>query len=170
MKFVDDYEGGMSEVKGPAQKLTDQPEGARLVEALRSYFASQPDVVAAYLFGSQATAKARPESDVDSAVLLPEEDSFARFKRRLRLIDAVSEVCGREADVIVLNDAPPLLQHQVLKEGRLIFERDKAARVEFEVRAGKIYADLKPMYDYHTRDLLQKIKEVGLGGRRRRHR
>ncbi|OGO43250.1 MAG: hypothetical protein A2Z04_08765 [Chloroflexi bacterium RBG_16_57_9] len=146
------------------------PEGDKLVEALRSFFAGQEDVVAAYLFGSHATGKARPQSDVDTAVLLSEDDDLARFYRRLRLIDEVSDVCGREADVIVLNDAPPLLQNEVLKHGRLLFERDRAARVEFEVQAGKIYADLKPMYDFHTQDLFKKIKEVGLGGRRRRRR
>jgi predicted nucleotidyltransferase len=138
--------------------------------ALTEYFARQPDVVAAYLFGSHVSGKARPESDVDTAVLLSEEDGVVRFERRLRMMSEVSEVCGREADVIVLNDAPPILQHQVLRHGRLIFERDRRARVEFEVRAGKVYADLKPMYDFHTCDLLQKIKEVGLGGRRRHHR
>jgi len=62
------------------------------------------------------------------------------------------------------------LQHQVLKHGRLIFERDRAARVEFEVRAGQIYADLKPMYDFFTEVLFKEIREVGLGGRRRRNR
>jgi dTDP-4-amino-4,6-dideoxygalactose transaminase len=55
----------------------------------------------------------------------------------------------------------------VLAHGRLIFERDRAARVEFEVRASKVYADLQPMYEYHGRDLFQKIREVGLSGRRR---
>jgi len=141
-------------------------EGEELVEVLRSYFASQADVVAAYLFGSRATGKARPQSDVDMAVLLSEEDGLARFDRRLRLIDEVSDICGGEADVIVLNDAPPLLQYQVLKHGRLLFERDRAARVEFEVRAGEVYADLKPMRRFFQRALFQEIKGVGLGGRR----
>jgi len=141
-----------------------------LKAALRDYFSSQQDVIAAYLFGSWVAGKARPDSDVDTAVLLSEEDGVVRFERRLRLMSEVSDVCGREADVVVLNDAPPLLQDQVLRHGRLIFERDRRSRVEFEVRAGKVYADLKPMYDFHTRDLLQKIKEVGLEGRRRHHR
>jgi len=90
---------------GPAQRKAF-PEGKELIEALRRYFAEQPDVVAAYLFGSRATGRARPGSDVDTAVLLLEEDGLARFYRRLGLMDGVSEVCGREADVIVLNDAP----------------------------------------------------------------
>ena len=137
-----------------------------LVAALHDYFSSQQDVIAAYLFGSRVAGKARPDSDVDTAVLISEEDGVARFERRLRLMSEVSEVCGREADVVVLNDAPPLLQHQVLKHGRLIFERDRAARVEFEVRAGKIYADLKPMRRFFQQALFREIKEVGLGGRR----
>ncbi|MBC7249766.1 MAG: DUF86 domain-containing protein [Anaerolineae bacterium] len=126
------------------------------VDALTAYFAVQSDIIAAYLFGSRATGRAREGSDVDVAVLLEEEDSMARFERRLRLMTEVSDVCGREADVIVLNDAPPILQHQVLKHGRLLYERDRRARIEFEVRAGQIYADLKPMYDFHTRDLIPK--------------
>lgn len=46
----------------------------------------------------------------------------------------VESIIGRQTDLVVLNDAPPRLQHQVLKHGRRIFERDRAARVEFEVR------------------------------------
>lgn len=74
----------------------------------------------------------------------------------------------REVDVVILNTAPPILQNQVLRYGRLLYERDRKTRVEFEVRAGKIYTDLKPMNDFFTRVLLGEIREVGLGGRRRR--
>ena len=136
------------------------------VTALTEYLAAQPDVMAAYLFGSQATGRARAKSDVDVAVLLNEEDSVARFERRLQMMVEVSDVCGREADVIVLNDAPPLLQHQVLKHGRLLYERDRRARIEFEIRAGKVYADLEPMRRFFRLALFREIKEVGLGGRR----
>lgn len=141
-----------------------------LSEMLVAYLAAQPDVVAAYVFGSVAQGRARPQSDVDIAVLLAADlDEEARFDRRLRMGWEVERIIGRQTDLVVLNDAPPLLQHQVLKHGRLIFERDRAARVEFEVRAGKIYADLKPMYDFFKAALFQEIREVGLGGRRRRH-
>ena len=136
------------------------------VTALTEYLAVQSDVIVAYLFGSRVTGRARAESDMDVAVLLNEEDSVARFERRLQMMVEVSKVCGQEADVIVLNDAPPILQNQVLRYGRLLFERDRRARVEFEVRAGKIYADLEPMRRFFQQALFQEIKEVGLGGRR----
>ncbi len=139
--------------------------------SLLEYLAAQPDVVAAYIFGSVAEGRAHPRSDVDIAVLLTADlDAEARFDRRLRLGWEVESIIGHPTDLVVLNDAPPLLQHQVLKHGRLIFERDRAARVEFEVRAGKIYADLKPMYDFFRRALFREIREVGLGERRRGHR
>jgi predicted nucleotidyltransferase len=136
------------------------------IDALVSCLAAQPDVLAAYLFGSYATGRARPESDVDVAVLLSETDDLERFERRLRLMGEVEETLGRRpADVIVLNDAPPLLAHQVLKHGRLIFERDRAARVEFEVRAGQVYTDLVPMRQFFREALFHEVKEAGLGGR-----
>jgi predicted nucleotidyltransferase len=138
------------------------------IEALVNCLAAQPDVLAAYLFGSYATGQARPQSDVDVAVLLSGTDEMERFERLLELMGEVEEALGRRpADVVLLNDAPPLLAYQVLAHGRLIFERDRAARVDFEVRTGKIYADLQPMYEYHSRDLFHKIREVGLSGRRR---
>ena len=147
--------------------MGDRTTFDELATALREYLVSQSDVVAGYIFGSMAQGRARPGSDVDVAVLLSDDlDGEARFVRRLRLGAEVEEAIGRRTDLVVLNDAPPLLQHQVLKHGRLVFERDRAARVEFEVRAGKIYADLKPMRRFFQEALFREIQEVGLGGRR----
>ena len=134
--------------------------------ALIAHLETQPDIVAAYLFGSMAQGRATPHSDVDLAVLLNLEDNMERFHRRLALMRTFDRFADREVDVIVLNDAPPLLCHQVLKTGRLLYEADRAARIGFEVRAGKIYADLKPMWEFFNQDLARKIKEVGLGKRR----
>lgn len=54
------------------------------VTALTEYLAAQSDVIVAYLFGSRVTGRVRAESDMDVAVLLNEEDSVARFERRLQ--------------------------------------------------------------------------------------
>lgn len=138
---------------------------------LVNYLATQPDVVAAYLFGSLAEERATPHSDVDIAILFAAaSDPLAVGDRQLRLMRQLERFTDREVDVVIMNPAPPILQHQVLRHGRLLYERDRRARMEFEVQAGKTYTDLKPRYNFHTRDLLRKIKEVGLGGRRRRRR
>jgi predicted nucleotidyltransferase len=86
---------------------------------------------------------------VDTAILLADaSDPMAVGDRQLQLMGELERFADREVDVVMLNTAPPILQHQVLASGRLLYERDRRARVEFEVRAGKIYADLKPMYDF----------------------
>lgn len=133
--------------------------------ALRGYFAAQPDVIVVYLFGSQVTGQTQIGSDVDVAVLLKEDDDFTRFERRLRLGNELEKIVGQSVDLIVLNDAPSLLVHKVIKEGRLVFGRDREAQIEFEVRAGQMDADLKPMRRFFQQALFQEIKEVGLGGR-----
>ncbi len=146
---------------------------------LVAFLATQPDIVAAYLFGSMAQGRAAAHSDIDIAVLLNripdgvvcdgEILPTGATDRRLALMVEFRRFADREVDVVILNVAPIILQNQVLRYGRRLYESDRRARVDYEVRAGQIYADLKPMYDFHTRDLLQKIKEVGLGGRRKRH-
>ncbi|MCX7792126.1 MAG: nucleotidyltransferase domain-containing protein [Chloroflexaceae bacterium] len=151
-------------------ELGHHTEPPRLDEAgLIAFLATQEDIVAAYLFGSLAEGRATPRSDIDIAVLLGRipDDELGDLGRRLQLMEAFRRFADREVDVIILNTAPPLLRYQVLRHGRRLFERDRQARVEFEVRTGQEYEDLKPMYDFFNRDLFAKIKEVGLVGRRR---
>jgi predicted nucleotidyltransferase len=137
---------------------------------LIAFLKTQPDIAAAYLFGSLSQGRATPHSDIDIAILLkrvPKQLEGAT-DRQLRLMDDFRRFADREVDVVILNIAPPVLKDQVLRYGRRLYERDRQARIEFEVRAGQEYADLQPMYDFFNQDLFQKIKEVGLGQRRRR--
>jgi len=152
------------------RRYTESPQ---LDEAgLTTFLATQEDIVAAYLFGSLAQGRATPRSDIDIAVLLKRaaRPEASDLDRQLQLMDEFCRYADREVDVVILNTAPPLLRHQVLRYGRRIFERDRQARVDFEVRVGREYEDVKPMYDFFTQDLFTKIKEVGLVGRRRAYR
>ncbi len=85
---------------------------------IRQFMSTQEDVVAAYLFGSRAEGRARPQSDVDIAVLLADTlDSETRLFRRLRLGADLEKLLGCPVDLVVLNDAPIRLKHQVLAHG-----------------------------------------------------
>jgi predicted nucleotidyltransferase len=138
---------------------------------LVAFLATQPDIVAAYLFGSLAQGQATPRSDIDIAVLLTRvPDVLAGERdRQLQLMDDFRRFADREVDVVVLNDAPIILQNQVLRYGRRFYESDRRARVDFEVRSGQTYVDSRPMWDFFTKVLFKEIKEAGLGGRRRHH-
>jgi len=137
---------------------------------LITYLQAQPDVAAAYLFGSLATGRAAPHSDIDIAVLLTRvpDDPVDLLGRQLELADHLRRFSDRDMDVVILNKVPLILRRQVLAHGRLLHEGERNTRVDFEVQTGKEYADLKPMHDFFKGVLFEEIEEVGLGRRRRR--
>ena len=50
-----------------------------------------------------------------------------------------------------MNGAPVDLVHRILRDGRLLVERDRSARIAFEVRARNEYFDLLPMLRLYRR-------------------
>ncbi len=115
---------------------------ARLAAELES---APPEVVCAYLYGSVARGRARAGSDVDLALLLARRPPATLEGRMLDYEAVLQRVLGRRVEVLVLNDAPPDIVHRVLRDGRLLLERDRSARIRFEVRARNEYFDLLPV-------------------------
>lgn len=128
---------------------------------LVDYLGQQPDVAAAYLFGSYARGRATSSSDIDIAVLfnLPEENSFARFERCLDLEMALQDIARRPVQVIDLETAPLLLQRQVRKHGKLILEKDRRRRVNFEVRSRRTCLEMQRVYRLRNAALLKALGE-----------
>ena len=62
----------------------------------------------------------------------------------MQLLSDVESFVAGDVDVVILNDASSVLQHEVLRKRHVIYERTRTARIDFEVRAGKIYADEQP--------------------------
>jgi len=122
-------------------------------------------VLAAYVFGSTVSGRARETSNLDVAVLLDGDPSPGRLtERRLELECVLDASIERPVDLVILNGASPVLQVQVLRGGRLIYERDRRARIDFEVEAGKTYADLRPMCEFFRQAVVREIEERYLGG------
>jgi hypothetical protein len=59
----------------------------------------------------------------------------------LHLTSRLSRINGNEVDLVILNDSPPLLKHQVIKYGRILYLRDEEARITLEARAQSEYLD-----------------------------
>ncbi len=90
-------------------------------------------VQAIYLFGSAAGGETHPGSDVDLAVWTGGEMSLGD-ELRLRAI-AVEELRRDDVDFVILDQAPPLLQYEIVTRGRRLFARDAAAADLFEHRS-----------------------------------
>src|SRR5712691_10306355 len=113
---------------------------------LREFFSSgPPGVVAVYLFGSEGRGTARIDSDVDVAVLYAEKPPGTLHSPNLTLEGDLERFLGRPVQIVVLNSAPADLIHRVLRDGRLLSEADRSARIAFEVRVRNEYFDLQPI-------------------------
>jgi len=115
-----------------------------LVDSLRRALADEPRVTAAWLFGSRARGRARADSDVDVAVWCarPLADPLERFD----IADALTERVGAPVDLVLLDASPADLVHRVFRDGVLLIDRDKTARLRMEVQRRNEYFDMAPIW------------------------
>jgi predicted nucleotidyltransferase len=98
-----------------APRLTDAFRN-RLVAKLRALL---PSVLGIYVYGSVARGDARPDSDLDLAVLLPEDQSIPP--------DVALEMATFDdypVDFVDLREVGAFLQREILYRGEQIFRAD----------------------------------------------
>ncbi len=117
---------------------------ASLEQRIADVFSPRSDVMAVYLFGSTARGTARVGSDIDVAVLFDSPPPRALGGPRMVIEGELEQALGRPVDLVVLNNAPVDLRARVLRDGRLLVERDPSARIVFEVRTRNEAFDLEP--------------------------
>jgi predicted nucleotidyltransferase len=135
-----------------------------LRQPLQCLFKQHP-VCLAYLFGSQATRRTHPSSDVDVAILLDESlTSDERFAERLRLLGDLSRIFGTDhVDLMLLNEASPLLAYETLRHGVLLYCADARTRIEFQVRTLRAYEDTMPHRRILSEAMVARIKAGTFG-------
>jgi uncharacterized protein len=120
-----------------------------IVERLARALSPRVEVLEAYLFGSQALGRSQPHSDVDVAVYLAPgqiDDSGLGYVSALSA--SLQQALGRsDVDLVVLNDAPPVLYHRVLRDGVRVTARDLRATTTREGQALSRYCDYQPQLE-----------------------
>lgn len=117
-----------------------------LILRLTALLEPRGEVLDAYLFGSTVTGRAQAHSDLDVAVyLVQDRPPTSRFGYTADLAtDLMRELGTDRIDVTVLNDAPPVLYHRVLRDGIRLLSRDLRATTTREGRALSRYSDYVP--------------------------
>lgn len=138
----------------------DQGLVDRLRTAAEAAYADLP-VVFAYLYGSRAAGRPRPDSDVDIAVLLDDTTGTESFHRLAsRCSDALAAASGVGGiETTVLNDAPIRFLGRVLRQRVVLYSRDEPARVAYESRIGRMADDVEVWASELDRELLAAIAE-----------
>ena len=117
-----------------------------LAERIAEVLAARREILEAYLFGSRARGSGQTHSDIDVAVFVdPEKVEPGPFGYRSRLTTALMAGLGTNSiDVVILNHAPPLLYHRVLRDGLRLLSRDLRATTVREGRALSRHCDFVP--------------------------
>ena len=119
---------------------------ADLEARLRSFLEADPrGAVAVYLFGSVARGEARAGSDIDLGVLFAVPPPAKLDAPPFALEAGLERLLGVPVQVVALNRASADLVHRVLRDGRLLLDRDRAARIRFEVQSRNEYFDMAPI-------------------------
>jgi len=126
-------------------------DAAALETLVQEKLGDDPDISAVYLFGSQARGTARAKSDVDLGVLYRRPPAPTLMDQPFELQAELEGALRVPVDLVVMNTAPVDLVHRILRDGKLLLENDKSARISFEVKARNQYFDLLPILEQYRR-------------------
>ena len=129
-------------------------------DVLRRVLELEPDVAYALLFGSSVRGTAHTGSDADIAIEL--RAGAARDVRSLGGLAArLESAVGRPVDLGLLDEAPAPLAYRIFRDGHLIIERDRRARVARTARALLDYLDWKPVEELFAAAILRRAATRG---------
>lgn len=119
-------------------------------------------VQAIYLFGSRAQGKDHSLSDYDYALLLKTKGYSKGDETYLKLYDIFSKISPRTLkndviDIIFLRDAGLELRFHVIRYGKVIYDANPKARLDFEAQTTLLYCDFKPLLLEQDQTILQSL-------------
>ncbi len=111
-------------------------------QTVQSILSSKREINFAYIFGSFVESEFY--SDVDVAVHVDSKQmSISGFEYALRLGAELERAIRIPVDLILMNEAPAHLIHQISK-GNLLVNRDDDFRTDFLCASWKRYFDIQP--------------------------
>ncbi|MBM7614545.1 type VII toxin-antitoxin system MntA family adenylyltransferase antitoxin [Alkaliphilus hydrothermalis] len=127
-----------------------------LIFTLKEYLQQNTNIIFSYLFGSYARGDFNSFSDIDVAVYLKNQNiSIGDYKKiRQELMDLTQ----KDVDLVILNEATPLVKHLVIQEKILIFSKSKDIEREFIVKALFEYNDMKPYLDLAYKNMIHRVR------------
>ena len=131
---------------GKAQPGSSTADGTEVQARLTRALEPRREILDAYLFGSVARGDAGALSDIDVAVFIDEDVAApGPYGYDAELITyLMTELGTNDIDVVLLNRAPPLLYHRVLRDGQLLLARDLKATTTRAGYALSRYFDFVP--------------------------
>jgi len=110
------------------------------ITRLEEFVSSDPNVCFAMMFGSCVNTRRRKANDIDIAIYFY---AVPKGLDLLNLINTLSNLTGKEVDIVVLNTASAFLRHQVMKTGIPLTIKDKDIFQRFREKTITDYDEYK---------------------------
>jgi predicted nucleotidyltransferase len=125
-----------------------------LKEKLPDIVSNLKEIHLVYLFGSQVEGRLGPMSDYDVGVLIDRTEDERQV--HARLTHELARALGTDqVDVVLLNRAPIELAYAIIAQGRMLYQRDVATRVEYEAQVLSRYGDYLPVLRAQRDDIMR---------------
>ena len=127
-----------------------------IIRKCKNILIEYENITFAYIFGSYAQGKVRVDSDIDIAIYLEKRIDIETY---LEIKMHLLETCKREIDLIILNDATPLLKYEIYKNNILLFSRDRTIETSYKVKILFEYNDIKRYLDLSYDTNIDRLKK-----------
>lgn len=111
------------------------------LQRLAEVFGHYPQVRAVYMFGSQASGRAGPESDLDLAIV-PEDPSLK--EKKLDILAELARLGYCNVDLVFLDEDDLVLAYEAVRQNRLIYAAPDFDRGATYSRIVRKYLDFEP--------------------------
>jgi len=127
-----------------------------LDDVLQEVASEDQAIEVVYLFGSQATGRAHPKSDVDVGILYVKGHQVG-LKELVRLAQEIEDRAGlkTEVEVVSLNGKDARFLEEVIRGGKPVYVKDESKKVEFEAQNLIRYLD----YQHYLREYDKFVKK-----------
>lgn len=117
-------------------------------------FSQHPQLLAVYLFGSKATGKEHPDTDIDIALIVDDDFNFLKnYDLPLVISSRLEGITECKVDVVLFQKMDPLFQAEIRVKGKLIFVREKEKLKRILFKARREFEDYLELHKYYVRAL-----------------
>ena len=117
---------------------------SKKVDYLYELFENDPNIIFAYLFGGLLRERRNPLSDIDIAIFIKDEKRLDY----LDLFSKITDILGTdELDLVVLNNSPISLIGRILKNRRVLIDKNPFLRHRYES------INLRKYFDFERKEM-----------------
>jgi len=126
---------------------------------IANYFENKEDIIAVYLFGSYASGKVRPRSDIDLAILFDSRYQVMINRRLDNYLIDLSRILRKDIHLTTMNFASEELLKQIFKKGNCLIVNDSKKLAYFTMIAYSKIVNFHYYRDQFQAGIVRKVME-----------